>query len=384
MYNRRQVLEGSDSESVFLWGARQTGKSTLLKTIFPNALTFDLLLNSDYEKLLGNPSHIREMIAADPSIRTVVIDEIQLIPNLLNEIHWLIVNQGVRFIMSGSSTRKILHAGVNLLGGRALRYELYPLVSAEIPDFDLLRALNNGLLPRHYDAVNPKKLLSAYIGSFLRDEITAEAQVRNIPAFNRFLEIAALTNGEMVNYTNIASDTGVSVNTVKSYFKILEDTLLGRYLPVFQKKPKRRVITAPKFYLFDIGIVNSLLNRGKIEQGTELFGKVFEHFIYQEIYAHSRYSDLNYEVSYWRTASQLEIDFVLGNHEAAIEVKSTTQANPRHLNGLKAFAEEYEVKHKILITNEQHPRLVDEIMIYPWQVFLQKLWAGEIMSESCS
>ncbi|GHT77957.1 ATPase [Bacteroidia bacterium] len=380
MYNRRQILEGSENESVFLWGARQTGKSTLIKSLFPNALTFDLLLNSDYEKLSGNLSHINEMIAANPSIHTVIIDEIQLMPALLNEIHWLIVNKGIRFIMSGSSTRKILRAGVNLLGGRALRYELYPLVSAEIPNFDLLRALNNGLLPRHYDTANPKKLLSAYIGAYLRDEIAAEAQVRNIPAFSRFLEIAALTNGEMVNYTNIASDTGISVNTTKEYFKILEDTLLGRYLSSFQKKPKRRVITAPKFYLFDIGVANSLLNRGRIEQGTELFGKAFEHFIYQEIYAHSRYSDLNYQVCYWRTASQLEIDFVLGDHEVAIEVKSTTQANPRHLKGLKAFAEEYEVKHKILITNEQYPRLVDGIMIYPWKIFLEKFWAGEIIS----
>jgi predicted AAA+ superfamily ATPase len=379
MYNRKQLFEGSENESVFLWGARQTGKSTLVKSMFPNTLIFDLLLNSDYEKLSGNLSHINEVIAADPSIHTVIIDEIQRLPQLLNEIHWLIVNKGIRFIMSGSSTRKILRAGVNLLGGRALRYELYPLVSAEIPDFDLLRALNNGLLPRHYDAGNPKKMLSAYIGAFLRDEVAAEAQVRNVPAFNHFLEIAALTNGEMVNYTNIASDTGVSVNTVREYFKILEDTLLGRYLPSFQKRPKRRVITAPKFYLFDIGIVNSLLNRGKIEQGSELFGKAFEHFIYQEIYAHSRYSDLNYEVSYWRTASQLEIDFVLGDHEVAIEVKSTTNAGPRHIKGLKSFAEEYEVKHKILITNEKQLRLVDGIMIYPWKVFLEKLWAGEII-----
>jgi predicted AAA+ superfamily ATPase len=282
--------------------------------------------------------------------------------------------------MSGSSTRKILHSGVNLLGGRALRYELYPLVSAEIPNFDLLKALNNGLLPRLYDAGNAKKMLSAYIGSYLRDEITAEAQIRNVPSFGRFLEIAALTNGEMVNYTNIASETGVSVNTVKAYFQILEETLLGRYLPSFQKAPKRRVITAPKFYLFDVGVANFLLNRGKIVSGTELFGKAFEHFIYQEIYAHSRYSDINYPIFYWRTASQLEIDFVLGDHEVAIEVKSTTQANSRHLKGLKAFAEEYNVKHKILISNDSYPRLVDDILIYPWQVFLQKLWAGEIIS----
>ncbi|GAP72873.1 hypothetical protein SAMD00024442_49_6 [Candidatus Symbiothrix dinenymphae] len=379
MYSRKQVLEGSENESVFIWGARQTGKSSLIKKLFPDALLFDLLLNSDYNKLLNNPSLIREMIEADSSIRTVVIDEIQLLPQLLNEIHWMIVNKDIRFIMSGSSTRKISRAGVNLLGGRALRYELYPLISAEIPDFDLLRALNNGLLPRLYSATNAKKMLSAYIGSYLRDEIATEAQVRDIPAFGRFLEVAALTNGEMVIYTNIATDAGVSVPTVKAYFQILEETLLGRYLPSFQKRPKRRVISAPKFYLFDVGIANSLLNRGKIEFGTELFGKAFEHFIYQEIYAHSRYSDINYPIYYWRTASQLEIDFVLGDHEVAIEVKSTTQANPRHLRGLKAFSEEYNVKHKILISNDPYPRLVDDIMLYPWSIFLQKLWAGEII-----
>jgi predicted AAA+ superfamily ATPase len=281
--------------------------------------------------------------------------------------------------MSGSSPRKILHSGVNLLGGRALRYELYPLISQEIPAFNLTKALNNGLLPKHYDANNPKKMLSAYIGSYLRDEIAAEAKIRNIATFSRFLEIAALTNGEMVNYSNIASETGVSVPTIKEYFQILEDTLLGRYLPSFQKNPKRRVITAPKFYLFDIGIVNFLLNRGKIEPGNELFGKVFEHFIYQEIYAHSRYSDLNYPVKYWRTASQIEIDFVLGDHEVAIEVKSTALATNRHLKGLKSFAEEYTTKKRILVTNDPYPRLVENVSILPWNVFLQRLWSGEII-----
>jgi len=265
------------------------------------------------------------------------------------------------------------------LGGRALRYELYPLISVEIPNFDLLRALNQGLLPRHYDAANPNRLIASYIGSYLRDEIVTEARIRNAGTFSHFLEMAALTNGEMVNYTNIASDCGVSSTTVKEYFQILEDTLLGRYLPSFQKRPKRRVITAPKFYLFDVGIANYLLHRGKIEQGSELFGKAFEHFIYQEIYAHSRYSGKEYPIYYWRTASQLEIDFVLGDHEVAIEVKATEQANHRHLKGLKAFAEEYEVKKLILISNDLTPRLVDNILILPWKVFLEHLWAEEII-----
>jgi predicted AAA+ superfamily ATPase len=339
----------------------------------------DLLMTTEYRKYLQHPEFLRETLLANPEIKTVIIDEIPLLPSLLNEIHWLIENAGVRFIMSGSSPRKILHSGVNLLGGRALRYELYPLVSSEIPDFDLLKALNNGLLPRHYNAINAKRMQLSYIGSYLRDEIVSEARIRNVPAFTRFLEIAAITNGEIVNYSNIATDTGVAVSTVKAYFQILEDTLLGRYLPSYQKKPKRRVIAAPKFYFFDIGIVNSLLNRGRIEFGSEIFGKAFEHFIYQEIYAHSRYSDSAYQLSYWRTASQLEIDFVLGDHEVCIEVKSTEQANSRHLKGLKAFSEEYTVKKLILVSNDSYPRKVDDILILPWKVFLERLWNNEII-----
>jgi len=380
IYRRRQVFAGAEGESVFFWGARQTGKSTLLKELFPDALWFDLLLTGDYERLVKNPGVLRETVLASLPVAAVVIDEVQRIPELLNEIHWLIANHGVRFIMSGSSPRKILRGGVNLLGGRALRYELYPLVSAEIPDFDLMRALNNGLLPRHYNTINAKRRIAAYIGSYLRDEIAAEARLRHVATFGRFLEAAALSNGEVVNYTNIASDMGVSAPTIKEYFQILEDTLLGRYLPSFQKKPKRRVVRAPKFYLFDVGIANFLLKRGPIELGTEIFGRVFEHLIYQEIYAHSRYSDLNYPITYWRTASQIEVDFILGDHEVAIEVKSAQTINGRHLKGLKAFAEEYTVKKLIVVSHEPQPRLVDNILILPWQMFLRRLWNGEILA----
>lgn len=182
-----------------------------------------------------------------------------------------------------------------------------------------------------------------------------------------------------MNYSNIAADCGVSAPTIKEYFQILEDTMTGRYLPSFQKKAKRRVILAPKFYYFDVGIANYLLKRGNLEYGNEAFGKAFEHFIYQEIYAHSNYSGLNYPVSYWRTASQLEIDFVLGDHEVAIEVKSANLANLRHLKGLKAFAEEYTVKKSILVSNDPQPRLIGEILILPWNIFLERLWAGEII-----
>lgn len=380
MYIRRQTFQGCGNESLFLWGARQTGKSTLLQSSFPKPLWFDLLLSDVFERLHRNPSQLREIVLANPTSGPVVIDEIQRIPELLNEVQWLIVNKNTQFILSGSSPRKILRSGSNLLGGRALRYELYPLISNEIPDFDLIKALNNGLLPHHYLSSNPQKLLSAYIGSYLKDEIMAEAKIRNISSFSRFLEVAAFSNGEMVNYTNIAAECGVSAPTIRGYFQILEDTLTGRFLPSFQKTPKRRVILAPKFYYFDVGIANYLLKRTQILPGSEAFGKSFEHFIYQEIYAHSRYSDLNYPVSYWRTASQVEIDFVLGDHQVAVEVKATDNAIPRHAKGLKSFAEDFTVEQLILVTNDSYPRLMDSVQVLPWKIFVQKLWAGEIIS----
>lgn len=380
MYIRKQSFTGSGNESLFLWGARQTGKSTLLKILFPDSILFDLLKTDVFERLQRNPSQLREIITANPPKKPVIIDEIQKIPSLLNEIHWLIENTPSRFILSGSSPRKIIRSEANLLGGRALRYELYPLISQEIPDFDLIKALNNGMLPRHYLTDNPKKLISAYIGNYLRDEIIAEARIRNVNVFTRFLEAAAFSNGEMVNYAAIASECSISAPTVKEYFQILEDTMTGRFLPSFQKRPKRRVILAPKFYFFDVGIANYLLKRGKIDYGSEAFGSAFEHFIYQEIIAHSHYSGIEYPVYYWRTASQIEIDFVLGDHETAIEVKATNNAQSRHLKGLKSFADEYNVKNLLLVSNDPFPRKINEILILPWKIFLQKLWEGEIIS----
>jgi predicted AAA+ superfamily ATPase len=379
MYIRKQIFCDANDESLFLWGARQTGKSTLLQTNFTDSLYFDLLLSDVYERFQTSPSLLREIVMASSHSRVIIIDEIQRIPKLLNEIHWLITNQGSRFILSGSSPRKILRSGFNLLGGRALRYELYPLIYKEIPDFDLLRALNNGLLPRHYLAKNSRKLVSAYIGSYLQDEIIAEAKIRNITAFTRFLEVAAFSNGEILNYTNIAAECGVSAPTIREYFQILEDTLIGRFLPSYQKRPKRRVILAPKFYYFDVGIANYLLKRVSIEAGSTAFGDAFEHFIYHELYAHSNYSGSNYTISYWRTTSQIEVDFILGENEVAIEVKASSQINSRHLKGLKSFAEEYKVKKQIVVSNDPFLRQIENILIMPWRIFLDRLWEGEII-----
>lgn len=380
MYIRKQTFSETGKESTFLWGARQTGKSTLLKALYPDSLYFDLLLFDVYERLQRNPAILRETVLAATCSTPVIIDEIQRIPALLNEIHWLIANRNVQFILSGSSPRKIVRSGANLLGGRAIHHELYPLIYKEIPDFDLLRALNHGLLPRHYLSNHPSRLIGAYIGSYLKDEILAEAKIRNIHAFSRFLEIAAFSNGEIVNYTNIAAECGVSAPTIKEYFQILEDTLIGRFLPSYRKKPKRRVIQAPKFFYFDVAIANHFLKRKSIEFGSESFGHAFEHFICHELYSHSMYTGLQYPISYWRTASQLEIDFVLGDNEVAIEVKGSQQINARHLKGLKSFAEEYNVRKLILVSNDPFLRQMGNITAMPWNLFLDKLWGGEIIS----
>lgn len=381
MFKRIQTLKGRGRGSCFLWGARQTGKSTLLQGLFPDSSRYDLLLSDEYRRLQTRPSLLREeLLAEPPGDRPVVVDEVQKVPELLDEIQWLIVNRGVRFVLCGSSARKLKRSGANLLGGRALRCELFPLVYPEIPDFDLLRALNRGLLPRHYQAEDPRGMMEAYVGDYLKEEIAAEALTRNVPAFGRFLEAAAFSNGEIVHYQNIAAECGVSAPTVKQYFQILEDTLIARLVPAFRKRPKRRVIQSPRFYFFDLSLANFLLKRGEIVPRSEAFGKVFEHFIQQELAAHSHYSGARYPISYWRTASQLEVDFVLGDHEVAVEAKATERVAPQHLRGLKAFREEYKTRRSIVVSLDSRPRVVDGIDILPWETFLRRLWSGDIFA----
>lgn len=380
MFQRLQRFKNLEAESCFLWGPRQSGKSTLLKTIFPHSLYYDLLLSDEFERLNRKPSLLREELLANHPTMPVIIDEVQKIPQLLDEIQWLIVNKKIQFILCGSSARKLKRGSGNLLGGRALRYELFPLVSQEIPDFDLLRAVNHGCLPRHYQSEHPDLLGRSYIGDYLKEEIAAEALTRNIPAFARFLEAASFSNGEVVNFTNIARECGVSSPTVKEYFQILVDTLLARFVPSFQKKSKRRIVQAPKFYFFDVGITNVLLKRGAISPGSEIFGRAFEQLIFQEVIAHSHYSGLEYAVSYWRTASGFEVDFILGDREVALEVKGVSEVHSHHLRGMHAFQDEYNPKHSIVVSLDAKPRDVHGIQILPWERFLEDLWSGSIMT----
>ena len=385
MYKRTPKLKLSSRETCFFWGPRQTGKSTLLSILFPEAMRFDLLLSTEYQRLLLKPNLIREECLAEglqgSSQRDpIIIDEIQKLPILLDEIHWLIENQKLRFILCGSSARKLKRGHANLLGGRAVRYQLFPLTYPEVPKFSLTKALNSGLLPRHYDSEEPGRLIQSYVADYLKEEIVAEALTRNVPAFSRFLEVAALSNGEILNYSNIGRECGVTSPTVKEYFQILEDTLIGSQLPAFQKRKKRRLVASPKFYFFDLSPVIYLTRRGKVVPGSELFGRAFEHFIWMEITAHSSYSELFYPLSYWRTTSGFEVDFVVGEHEVAIEVKSTELADSRHLSGLRRFKEEYTVRRSILVSLDPKPRKTeDQIEILPWHVFLKQLWGSELI-----
>lgn len=380
MFKRLQDLKNRGNESAFLWGARQTGKSTLLKALFSRSPCYDFLLSDVYEKYSRRPSQLRAELSERPPAKgtPVLIDEVQLVPDLLPEIQWMIVNLGIAFILSGSSPRKLKRVGANLLGGRALRYELFPLVWKEIPGFKLERALNQGLLPRHYLLGAASPAMQAYVGDYLKEEIAAEARQRRIPTFSRFLEAAALTNGEVVNQTNIARECGLSVPTVSDYFDILVETLVGRFVPAYQVRPKRRTVSAPRFYFFDVGLANYLLQRGNLTPRSEAFGKAFEHFMFQELKAHAHYSGLNYPISYWRTTSQYEVDFVLG-HNVAVEIKSTEEINSKHLRGLNAFGEEYPGMKRFLVSRDPTPKKYEGVRAVPWTQFLEELWSGAII-----
>jgi len=379
MFERKLRLEDVASDSVFLWGGRQTGKSTLLKKLFPKARYYDLLKSEEFSRLKINPSVLRHEVETLPAGSIVIIDEVQKIPELLNEVQWLITNCDIHFVLCGSSARKLRRESVNLLGGRALREVLYPLVSAEIPDFDVDRAVNNGMLPRHYLVDNPRRRLQAYVGDYLQQEIIAESIVRKIDSFTRFLQVAALSDSEIVNFSNIAQDCGVSAKSVKEYFNILQDTLLGYMLPAFTKTVKRRVIQSPKFYYFDVGIPNYLLNRIPMRRGSVEYGHALEHLIVQEMVAYLGYSYSSKGLSYWRTVDNKDVDLVVGNAEVAIEIKSSENTKSSDTAGLKVFAEEFPQARLVLVSLDPYPKMLNGVEVLPVDNFFEKLWVGEIV-----
>ena len=370
-------------QSTFLWGPRKTGKSSYLKQTFPDSLVFDFLKTDLYLGYLKTPSLLREqLLAKDPKQlkHPVILDEVQKIPPILDEIHWLIENSEMQFILCGSSARKLKRGQANLLGGRAWRYEMFPFVWAEIAQPDLLQILNRGLIPDHYLSEHYRKALHAYTQDYLKEEVFNEGLTRNIPAFSRFFDAMGYTHGELINYSNIARDCGVDAKTVKEYYQILVDTLLGTMVEPFKKRQNRQVILqAPKFYLFDVGVAGAIINRHLDQPRGELFGKAFEHYIFMELSAHRSYTELDYKINFWRTKSGLEVDFVLGNGQIAIEVKGTSTIRPSDLKPMKAFIDEYTPQKAIVVCQEKQPRIHDGIHIMPYTEFLQRLWQGDII-----
>jgi len=367
-----------EHRSAFLWGPRKTGKTTLLKQQFPDASWIDLLDYDLFLSLSRRPSRLRQILEAR-TVRTVVIDEVQKIPHLLDEVHWLMENKRYQFILSGSSARKIKREKANLLGGRAWRFELYPLVTQELETIDLDRALCFGLLPSHYLSPDPNMDLKGYVHDYLKEEIQAEALTRNLPAFSKFLQSAAATNGMLLNYSNAAREAGVSVKTIREYYQILEDTLIGRQLPPWRKAKKRRLIETSKFFFFDTGIVSALLGYRSLTPGTSEYGRAFEHFILQECWAYRHYSRKDFPVCYWRTASGSEVDLILGEADAALEIKSSADVGER-TRGLHLFREEVNCKKSFIVSREPLPRRIrPELTVLPWQMFCEMLWAGEIV-----
>lgn len=378
MLQRILDLHNEIDSSIFLFGARQTGKSTILRKQFPQSIYIDLLDNNVKERYRRRPSLLYEALIEKAEGTLVIIDEIPEVPDLLNEVHRLIVERGLVFILCGSSARKLKRKGHNTLGGRAFPVYLYPFVSAEIPDFDIDRAVTYGMIPPHYLAKNPARLLAGYIDIYLKEEIKEEALVRNLDAFHRFLEVAALTDGEIVNNNNIAQDCGVHATTVNAYFDILEDTLMGYRLPAFRKVMKRRLMQAPKFYYFDIGVANHLLHRKQLVRGTPEYGHAFEHFVIQELYAWLHYTHSDETLSYWRTYTGLEVDAVIGDAKVAIEIKSVEDVMIKHLKGLKAFGEEHPQSRKIIVSLDRINRHIGDIECIYVLDFIKELWGNGI------
>ncbi len=373
-----------EGQSSFLWGPRKTGKSTYLKSRFPESIHYDFLKTDLVLELSKRPSLLREQLLArdlDLLSRPIILYEVQKVPHLMDEIHWLIENRGLRFILCGSSARKLKRGKANLLGGRAWRIELFPLVTHELEDVDLLQVLNRGLIPAHYLQDDYRRSLGAYCRDYLKEEVFAEGLTRNIPAFSRFFDAMGYSHGELTNYANIARDCGVDGKTVREYYQILVDTLLGRMIEPFKRRQNRQVITkAPKFYLFDVGVAGAITKRRIPEPRGEQFGRAFEHFILMEVTAHSSYRELDYKINFWRTKSGLEVDFVLGGGQVALEVKGSDQVGTRDLRPIRAFIDEYSPQKAIIVSNERTERVVEQIRIMPWRVFLQELWAGDIIS----
>ena len=379
MYTRALDLRDlAKHRSLFLLGPRQTGKSTLLRTLFPDAVYFDLLEADTFRELSARPEYMRQTLR--PQDKLVVVDEVQKLPALLDEVHLLIErDKDIRFILTGSSARKLKRGHANLLAGRAWPLRLHPLVSPELAHDRLLERLNRSGLPAILDSAFYQEDLKAYVGMYLQEEIRAEGLSRSIEAFSRFLEVAGLCNGEQVNFTSVGSDAGVPPRTVREYYQVLEDTLVGYILPPYAGTTRRKPVATAKFFLFDVGVANALMRRGEIVPGSEGFGRALEHLIFLELRAFLDYRRLDAPLTYWRSRSMLEVDFVIGD-AIAVEVKGKGRVSHRDYKGLLALKEEVPLRRMLVVCTEPRRRTDDDgVEVLPVEEFLRDLWQGRIV-----
>ena len=382
IFKRILQLPDIKKQSVFLWGPRKVGKSTWIRENLEQVHYIDLLKSDVFADYASRPSLLRERYQNQDQQKPIVIDEIQKCPALLDEVHWLIENTKQGFLLTGSSARKLRRQHSNLLGGRAWRREMRPLAFPEFQEIDCEKIMYHGLLPEHFLAIEPREHLRAYVSDYLREEISQEALVRNLPAFTEFLKVAAITSGELLNYTNVSREVGVSAKVIRGYFEILEDTLLGFRIQPWRKSENRRLVETEKFYLFDVGVSNYLARR-KPSPETPEFGKSFEHYILMELMAYKAYKNPELEIRFWRTHQRQEVDFILNDKEVAIEIKSKARVSNFDLRGLKALSEDGAIKKRLLVCQESEPKMLSDsfgqVQVLPLQHFLEQLWNNEIL-----
>lgn len=364
-----RIINIPNSQSFFLFGPRQTGKTTFLKNRFKDAYWINLLDDGIYQKLLIRPNLLLEIVRARPIDQWIIIDEVQKIPELLNLVHLLIEERKQKFILTGSSARKLKKEGANLLAGRALDKKFHPLSAEELGvSFDLKEAILYGQLPSLIAVESKKDALSSYVGMYLKEEIQQEALVRRLDQFARFLEVAAFSQAQVLSVLSVASDLGVSRNTAESYFQILEDLLLAYRIPVFQKRAKRKTSTHPKFYFFDVGVYRTLRKKGPLDPVEEIEGAAIESLVFQELKACIDNHGLSLDIFFHRTQDKCEVDFVLYGEDGffAIEVKRSSRINSNDLSSLKLFQKEYpEAKAYVFYLGEDERITDDQIHIIP-------------------
>ena len=365
-------------KSFFLFGPRATGKTTLIQQqLAPKATIIDLLDSRYFLRLSRAPHELESIIEAAPA-EIIVIDEIQRIPELLNEIHRLIEAKKLKFLLTGSSARKLRRGEANLLAGRVWETSMFPLIYRETPDFNLNRYLQFGGLPAVYLSDYPSEELNAYVNTYLKEEIMAEGLIRRLPPFSRFLESIALANGEMINFTKLANDCQVPPSTVTEYVGLLEDTLVGFLLPAWTASKKRKAIKTGKFYFFDPGVTHMLAGTETLDRNSNLYGKSFEQFICMELRAYLSYKRKNASLTYWRSKAGHEVDFLLGT-KTAIEVKASAKVGKNDFKGLNYLNEEGVFQNLILVSQDPISTRTGKILAMPWQKFLSDLWEDKFL-----